>query len=155
MQRLDSLQQTYRVEEDCADFYKTFFEEPLKDEALKRAPCSSGQGRDTFYGYFRTKSEVSYNGINIKISHPVYCPDEGTRESSRLRKAECLGKPHGQGDLLFFCIEDNAVYLPSPEHRKRFGWASGKETFDGTLEILNDRNKVLLQTTEPFTAWER
>ena len=153
LQRLLALPKTYRVEECYADFYKTFFDTPAKDHEIKRALDSVMQGRDTFYGYFRVKPDVSYNGINIKISHPVYCPDEGTRKSERLQKAEFLGKPHEEGDRLFFCIEDNAVYLSS-KHRKRFGWFSGKETFDGTLEILNDQNKTLLQTTEPFTAWE-
>ena len=103
LRELDSLAnapQTYRVEERYAAFFKRFFSLPLKDEEIKRFPGL--QDRDTFYGYFRVKPDTSYSGVNIKISHPVYCFDEGTRAYSRLQKAEYLGKPYQEGDIVFF-----------------------------------------------------
>ncbi len=142
----------YRVEERYSAFFKLFFKPPLKDQEIKRFPGS--QDRDTFYGYFRAKPGTSYSGVNIKISHPVYCPDEGTRKYSRLQKAEYLGTPYHENDLLFFLIEDNAVYL-SREYDERFGTFTGKESFEGTLEILNDREDVLLKTTDKFKGWQR
>ncbi|PKK88072.1 MAG: hypothetical protein CVV64_20380 [Candidatus Wallbacteria bacterium HGW-Wallbacteria-1] len=143
---------TYQVEERYATFFKTFFSLPLKDNEIKRYPGL--QDRDTFYGYFRVKPDTGYDGINIKISHPVYCPGEGTGKHSRLRKAEYLGKPHNAGDVLFFLIEDNAVYLPD-EYDQRFGTFSGKESFEGDLEVLNDQEKVLLKVKAQFKGWER
>jgi hypothetical protein len=142
----------YRVEERYAAFFKLFFRQPLKEQEMKRFPGI--QGRDTFYGYFRAKPSTSYNGINIKISHPVYCPDEGTRDYSRLEKAEYCGVPYHAKDLVFFLIEDNAVYLPR-KYDERFGYFSGKETFDGTVEVLNETGTVLLKTVDKFTGWER
>ena len=102
----------------------------------------------------RAKPDTSYKGVNIKISHPQYCPNEGTRESSRLRKAEHLGKPYLDGDVVFFMIEDNAVYLPR-EYDDRFGIFTGKESFEGDLELLNDREQVLLKTKDMFKGWQR
>ena len=142
----------YCVEERYEAFFKLFFRPPLKDQELKRLPGI--QGRDTFYGYFRALPNTIYSGINIKISHPVYCPDEGTRKHSRLQKAEHLGTPHHDNDVLFFMIEDNAVYL-SEQYTKQFGWFTGTNSFDGTLEILNEEGAVLLKTTDKFRAWER
>lgn len=142
---------TYRVEERYAAFFKLFFTLPLKDSEIKRFPGS--QDRDTFYGYFRAKPDISYNGINIKISHPVYCPDEGTREYSRLEKAEYSGVPYEKNDVVFFLIEDNAVYL-SGEYDQRFGTFTGKESFEGTLEVLNAKGQVLLTTTGQFKGWQ-
>lgn len=143
---------SYRVEERYAAFFRRFFDLPLKDQEIKRFPGM--QDRDTFYGYFRVKPETSYGGINIKISHPVYCPDEGTRRHSRLEKAEYSGKPYQKNDVVFFLIEDNAVYLPG-EYDERFGTFTGKESFDGTLEVLNDQDHVLLKTTDKFKGWQR
>jgi hypothetical protein len=143
---------TYRVEERYAAFFKVFFTPPLKDQELKRFPGL--QDRDTFYGYFRVKPDTSYNGINIKISHPVYCPDEGTRKYSRLEKAEYSGAPYQKDDIVFFLIEDNAVYL-SGEYDERFGTFTGKDSFDGILEVLNDRGQVLFKTTDKFKGWQR
>ncbi len=155
MQELASLAsapETYRVEEHYAAFFKTFFTPPLKAEGIKRFPGL--QDRDTFYGYFRAKPGTSYAGVNIKISHPIYCPVEGTREYSRLQKAEYLGKPYQEGDLLFFLIEDNGVYL-SGEYDQRFGTFTGKESFEGNLEVLNDKEVILLKTKGQFKGWQR
>jgi hypothetical protein len=143
---------TYRVGKRYAAFFKLFFTFPLKEKEIKRFPGL--QGRDTFYGYFRARPKMRYTGINIKISHPVYCTDECTREHSRLRKAEYLGKPYEEGDLLFFLIEDNAVYL-SGKYDQRFGIFSGKERFKGVVEVLNDSGEVLLKSTGLFSGWQR
>ncbi|THB69286.1 MAG: hypothetical protein D6B27_00805 [Gammaproteobacteria bacterium] len=155
MKELASLANTpeaYRVKERYADFFKIFFTPALKDETIKRFPGI--QDRDTFYGYFQVKPGTSYAGINIKISHPVYCPGEGTRRHSRLQKAEYLGKPYREGDIVFFLIEDNAVYL-SGEYDQRFGTFTGKESFEGNLEVLNNQEKVLLKTKGKFKGWQR
>lgn len=142
----------YRVEERFEAFFKLFFQPPLKDQELRRFP--DDQDRDTFYGYFRAVLNTSYSGLNIKISHPVYCPDEGTSKPSRLQKAEYLGIPHHEKDVLFFLIEDNAVYL-SGQYDQQFGTFTGTNSFDGTLEILNDKGAVLLKTTDKFKGWQR
>ena len=144
--------ETYLVEKRYAAFFKMFFTQLRKNEEIKRFPGL--QDRDTFYGYFRTKPSTSYAGVNIKISHLVYCPDEGTRNYSRLQKAEHLGKPYQDGDILFFLIEDNAVYL-SGKYDQRFGTFTGKENFEGDLEVLNDRKVVLLKTKGQFKGWQR
>lgn len=144
--------EVYRCEERYKTFFELFFSLPLKDGEIKRFPGL--QDRDTLYGYLRTKPDINYAGINIKISHPVYCPDEGTRRYDRLRKAEYPGKPYQDGDILFFLIEDNAVYL-SGEYDQRFGTFTGKESFEGTLEVLNENNEVLLKTTKKFKGWQR
>lgn len=144
--------ETYRVEDRYADFFELFFKTPLKDREIRRFPGT--QDRDTFYGYFRTKPDLSYRGINIKISHPVFCPDEGTRKHSRLEKAEYSGTPYLPDDTVFFLIEDNAVYL-SGEYDERFGTFTGKESFDGKLEVLNDREQILFETTDKFKGWQR
>ena len=150
--RIASSPETYRTEDRYSPFFKLFFIHPLKDQEIKRFPGI--QGRDTFYGYLRAKPDTSYAGVNIKISHPVYCPGEGTRKHSRLQKAEYLGIPYHEGDMLFFLLEDNAVYLAG-EYTQRFGWFSGKESFEGTLEVLNDGGTVLLKTADRFRGWER
>lgn len=142
----------YLVEERYEAFFKLFFQLPLRNQELKRFPGI--QDRDTFYGYFRAQPGTSYSGINIKISHPVYCPDEGTRKYSRLQKAEYLGTPHHENDILFFLIEDNAVYL-SGKYDEQFGTFTGTNSFDGILEILNDKEAVLLKTTDKFKGWQR
>jgi hypothetical protein len=144
--------EVYRCEDRYEAFFELFFSLPLKNEEIKRFPGL--QDRDIFYGYLRTKPNVNYAGVNIKISHPVYCPDEGTRKYERLRKAEYPGKPYQDGDILFFLIEDNAVYL-SGEYDQRFGTFTGKESFEGTLEVLNENAEVLLKTTEKFKGWQR
>lgn len=144
--------ETYRVEERYSEFFRLFFAWPLKDQEIKRFPGI--QDRDTFYGYFRVEPATSYNGINIKISHPVYCPDEGTRDYSRLQKAEHSGTPYEENDVVLFLIEDNAVYL-SGEYDQRFGTFTGKESFEGDLEVLNDQGKVLLKTKDQFKGWQR
>lgn len=144
--------ETYRVEERYSEFFKRFFDGPLKDQELQRFPGL--QDRDTFYGYFRANPATSYHGINIKISHPVYCPDEGTRRDARLQKAEYSGTPYEADDIVFFLIEDNAVYL-SGAYDQRFGTFTGKESFEGDLEVLNDQGAVLLKTKGPFKGWQR
>jgi len=150
--QLASAPDEYRADDRYSVFFGKFFSMPLGDSGIKRFPGM--QDRDTFYGYLRTKPETSYNGINIKISHPVYCPVEGTSETSRLRKAEYLGMGHEDGDLVFFLIEDNAVYL-SEEYDQRFGTFTGKESFEGDLELLNEEGVVLLKTKENFKSWQR
>jgi len=144
--------ETYRVEERYSAFFELFFKPPFRDQEIKRLPGI--QDCDTFYGYFRAKPKMSYSGVNIKISHPVYCPDEGTRKYSRLQKAEYLGVPYHEKDILFFLIEDNAVYLAG-KYDKRFGTFTGKESFDGNLEVLNDKGVVLSKTTGKFKGWQR
>jgi hypothetical protein len=152
LERLTKLPKEYRVDEIYKKFFEAVFDMPLKDHELRRFPGM--QDRDTFYGYFKAVPGTSYEGINIKISHPVYCPDEGTRKSSRLRKAEYLGKPYQNGDVMFFLIEDNAVYL-NDQYNKQFGTFTGSGSFDGTLEILNGEGICLLKTTDKFKGWER
>lgn len=141
----------YRVEDRYAPFFGLFFKSPLKDQEIKRFPGL--QDRDTFYGYFRVVPDTSYSGINIRISHPVYCRGEGTQEHRRLQKAEYSGKPYHEKDIVFFLIEDNAVYL-SGEYDTRFGTFTGKESFEGTLEVLNDKGVVLLETKGQFKGWQ-
>jgi hypothetical protein len=143
----------YRTAEQYKRFFETFFQSPVKEVEVKRRPGL--QDRDTFYGYFKAKPSISYEGVNIRISHPVYCNGECTRNTDRLRKAEYLGKPYYADDLLFFLIEDNAIYLVSHEYNQRFGTFSGKDTFEGTIEILNGAGKVLYESKDRFKGWER
>ena len=149
---LASLPENYRAEERYAAFFKAFFSTPLDNQDIKRFP--GNQDRDTYYGYLRVKPDTSYAGVNIKVSHSVYCPSEGTRKFSRLQKAEYLGKPCQNRDIVFFLIEDNAVYL-SGEYDQRFGTFTGKESFEGDLEVMNDQDKVLLKTKGQFKGWQR
>lgn len=149
---VSALPARYRVAEQYKRFIETFFQFPLKEMEVKRLPGM--QDRDMFYGYFKSKPDTSYEGINIRISHPVYCNGECTRDFSRLQKAEYLGKPYYDDDALFFLIEDNAVYL-LPEYDKQFGTFSGKNSFEGTLEVLNGAGKVLYKTKDKFKGWER
>lgn len=142
----------YRVDERYAEFFKLFFDSPLKEGVIDRYP--GNQGRDIFYGYVRTKPATSYAGVNIRISHPLYCPDEGTDKRYRLKKAEYLGKPYRDGDLVFFLIEDNAVCLPTPYNR-RFGYFTGHETFEGDIEVLNDQENVLLKSKARFFSHQQ
>jgi hypothetical protein len=142
----------YRAEEQYRKFYGVFFQFPLKQVEVKRLPGI--QDRDTFYGYFKSQPDTSYEGINIRISHPVYCNGECTRDYSRLEKAEYLGRPYQDSDTLFFLIEDNAVYLTA-DYDKDFGTFSGKNSFSGKLEILNDLGQLLYETTDKFKGWER
>lgn len=143
----------YHTTDQYKRFFETFFQFPLKEVEVKRRPGM--QDRDTFYGYFKAKPEISYEGLNIRISHPVYCNGECTRNTERLRKAEYLGKPYYDGDPLFFLIEDNAVYLVSEGFNKRFGTFSGKDSFEGTLEFLDGAGKVLYESKDKFKGWER
>jgi hypothetical protein len=55
---------------------------------------------------------------------------------------------------VFFLIEDNAVYL-SGQYDQRFGTFTGTESFEGTLEVLNESEEVLFQTTDWFKGWQR
>ena len=142
----------YRTSEKYKKFYDTFFPSPDKDIDMWRFPGT--QGRDMFYGYFISQSNLSYEGINIKISNQEYCDGECTRDYSRLDKAEYLGRPHYDNDKLFFSIEDNAVYL-SAEHDKEFGYFSGNNKFEAEIEILNDESEILYKTKGMFTGWER
>lgn len=153
VQRIAALPDRYRVDDVYRPFLGLLFDLPLKDPGLGRFPGI--QDRDTFYGCFAAAPGMSYEGVNLKVSHPEYCPDEGTRESERLRKAEYLGRPYEDGDAMFFLIEDNAVYLPSKELDRQFGTFSGTNSFDGILEVLNGDGRVLLKTTAKFKGWER
>jgi hypothetical protein len=144
----------YRVDERYAEFFNVFFDSPFADSEIRRFPGM--QGQDTFYGYFRTQPDTSYAGVNIKISHPVYCPDEGTSKTDRLRRAEYLGKPYMDSDLLFFLIDHNGVYLSSMLYDWRFGYFTGNgNTFEGNIDVLNDEEKVLLRSKGRFTSWQR
>jgi len=149
---LVKLPEKYKVREQYAPFFKKLFPEAPQDVMLKRR--AGLQDRDTFYGYFRVKPGLSYEGVNIKVTHAMYAGGEATRERDRLAKAEYLGKPMVDEDWLFFLIEDNAVYL-LPQFNAQFGTFSGKKAFDGILEILNGDGKMLHQSTEPFKGWER
>lgn len=149
---LANLPQVYEAAEVYSEFYTTYFNSITADFELQRT--EGIQGRDNFYGYFRVKNGTNYDGINIKISHPTYCPDEGTRKGNRLRKAEYSGTPYIEDDLVFYLIDDNAVYL-SDEYDERFGFFSGNETFEGKIEILNIDQEVLLESKGPFTGWQR
>ena len=150
--RIADLPDRYRVDHLYAPFLAMLFDLPLKDHGLGRFPGM--QDRDTFYGYFAAAPGVSYEGINLRVSHPEYCPNEGTRESERLRKAEYVGRPYEDGDAMFLLIEDNAVYLSSEELNRKFGTFSGTNSFDGILEVLNADGAVLLKTTAKFKGWE-
>lgn len=150
--RIADLPDRYRVDVVYRPFLALLFDLPLKDHGLGRFPGL--QDRDTFYGCFAATPGVSYEGINLRVSHPEYCPNEGTRESERLRKAEYVGRPYEEGDAMFFLIEDNAVYLPSEELDRKFGTFSGTNSFDGILEVLNADGAVLLKTTAKFKGWE-
>jgi hypothetical protein len=142
----------YHVRDQYAPFFKKLFPESAKDVALKR--LAGLQDRDTFYGYFRTKKGTSYEGVNLRVSHPVFSNGEATRDFERLRKAEYLGKPYVEDDWLFFLIEDNAVYL-LPQYDKDYGTFSGKGSFQGKVELLNVDNQVLYESEEAFKGWER
>ena len=150
--KLASLANEYWVKEYYKDFFQFLFKRPLMQQEIKR--IAGNQDRDTFYGYLQSQPNKNYAGVNIKISHPVYCPSEGTSKHARLAKAEYLGVPYHMHDILFFLIEDNAVYLPL-KYSKQFGTFSGKTSFNGNLEILNIENKVLLKTVKKFKGWER
>lgn len=152
MARLAALPATYRVDTVYAPFFDTFFADSHEGGELKQFP--GPQDRDTLCGLLRSQPGTEYSGVNIKISHPTICPGEGTRRSSRLQKAEYLGVPHQPGDLLFFLIDDNAVYL-SGTHNKRYGTFSGSQSFKGVVEVLNAGGSVLLEGTGNFKGWER
>jgi len=51
-------------------------------------------------------------------------------------------------------IEDNAIYL-SEKYDQRFGTFTGKESFEGNIEVLNNEGKVLLKSKGPFKGWQR
>ena len=142
----------YRTSGKYKKFYDIFFSGSDKGIDMRRFPGT--QDRDTFYGYFISQSNLSYEGINIKISNQKYCNGECTRDYRRLDKAEYLGQPYYESDRLFFLIEDNAVYI-LPEYHDEFGFFSGNKNFEGEIEILNDKSKILYKTKGRFTGWER
>jgi len=147
-----NLPQQYYVKEYYSSFFSTFFPGSAQAMDIRRTPGI--QDRDTFYGHFQAHPGVSYEGINIKISHPLYCKGECTRDFNRLDKAEYLGIPYYDNDLLFFQIEDNAVYLQAG-YDEQFGTFSGDNSFQGLLEILNDQNNLLYSAEQRFKGWER
>jgi len=112
------------------------------------------QDRDTFYGFIKPSDDWNLEGINIKISHPVYCGGECTRESSRKQKAEFMGSPSDrERDRQFFLIEDNAVYLKHP-YDADFGTFSGSKSFEGSFEIIDGGGKSIVTTKGQFKGWE-
>ena len=58
----------------------------------------------------------------------------------------CTSHSHGAFFELLFQL---------PLKDEQFGTFTGASSFDGTLEILNDRGAVLLRTTDKFKGWER
>jgi hypothetical protein len=142
----------YRIEKQYEKFFRLLFDEPLKDQEVKKLPGI--EDCDTFYGYFKTRNGVSYEGISVRISHPIYCGGECTREYERIRNAEYLGTPTSNPDYLFFLIENNAVYLKG-EYDKDFGTFSGTNSFVGKIEILNGDGEVLHEGNAKFKGWER
>lgn len=153
VETINELPGSYSAKDVYKDFFKLRFEDLEAEKSIKRTPGS--QDRDTFYGYFKADKDISYNGINIKISHPIYCNGACTRASSRIRKAEYPGKPYIKDDLLYFQIEDNAVYLFKKEYDQKFGIFSGSGSFEGKLEIMNNEEKALYQANGQFKGWER
>lgn len=148
-----SLPKEYLVIEQYSDLFSLLFPDTKPDHRIQRLPGM--QDRDTFYGFLKSTGEWDLEGINIKISHPVYCGGEGTRESSRKQKAEYLGVPFDrERDRLFFLIEDNAVYLKHP-YDADFGTFSGSKSFEGTLEIIDGGGKSIVTTKDQFKGWER
>lgn len=142
----------YYAKEKYSSFYNQLFSDCKSKKCLRRYPGI--QDRDTFYGYLKTDNAKNYMGVNIKVSHPVFCPVEGTRKLSRLRKAEYLGNPYFNDDLLFFLISDNAIYLSS-KYDERFGTFTGNESFEGNIEILNIDDEILLESKGYFKGWQR
>ncbi len=154
VERINKLPESYSTKDVYKDFFNLIFGNiGIESSVVKRTPGL--QDRDTFYGYFKAADGVNYDGINIKISHPVYCNGEGTRPSNRIRKAEYVGKPYVKNDLMYFQIEDNAVYLAKQEYNQKFGTFSGSGSFEGKLEIMNKEGKILYETTDKFKGWER
>jgi hypothetical protein len=147
-----ALPASYSVSVQYGDFFDHVFKQPWGDHALQR--ISGLQDRDTFYGFIKVQTGFDYEGVNVRISHPVYCDGECTRKTERLRKAEALGSPYVANDRLFFLIGDNAVYLQG-NYDKQFGTFSGNTSFDGKLEILDARERLLFEATLPFKGWER
>jgi hypothetical protein len=155
--RLARLPARYRMEERYRSFFRAIMgkaKAPSPAAPVFFVRVSGLQDRDDFYGVFRTIPATSYEGINIRVSHPVYCNGECTRDSARLAKAEYLGVPYDADDLLFFCLEDNAVYLTG-DYDEQFGTFSGKGSFVGQVDVLNIEGKVLFHTEDRFRGWER
>jgi hypothetical protein len=153
LKRLASLPKEYLVVEQYALLFSLLFTDTKPDHRIQRLPGM--QDRDTFYGFLKPTDDRNLEGINIKISHPVYCGGEGTRESSRKQKAEFLGTPSDrERDRLFYLIEDNAVYLKEP-YDADFGTFSGSKSFEGTLEIIDGGGKPIVTTKDQFKGWER
>jgi hypothetical protein len=151
--RLQALPATYSVKETYLNFFQLTFDSLAEDQMIKR--LAGLQDRDTFFGYFKASEATSYAGVNLKISHPIFCNGECTRSSSRLKKAEYLGQHSQSDDLLFFQIEDNAVYLATEEYDQKYGTFSGDESFEGKLEIINEQGQVLYEAADDFKGWER
>ena len=150
---LASLPKEYLAVDQYSDLFSLLFPDTQPDHRVQRLPGM--QDRDTFYGFLKPAEEWNLEGINIKISHPVYCGGECTRESSRKRKAEFLGAPSNRDrERLFFLIEDNAVYLKHP-YDADFGTFSGTKSFEGTLEIIDGGGKSIVTTKNQFKGWER
>ena len=153
--KIAELPAKYYTKSIYSKFYNFRFNNLHRNCCVLKVPAF--QSRDTFYGYFKTDKNTDYNGINIKISHPKYCGKNGecTRDYRRIQKAEYLGKPYFNNDLLYFQIEDNAVYLSEEKYDKMFGIFSGKGSFKAKLEVLNEKGKVLYENFYQFKGWER
>jgi hypothetical protein len=146
--RVASLPAEHRVDQEYSAFLAAYPETPL-------GRLKGTQDRDAFYGMLRARPGVTYSPINIRVSHPVFCNGECTRDGSRRRKAELVGDAIPDSDVVYFLIEDNAVYLAAQEHIQRFGIFSGSESFDGTIEVLNGAEEALHSDVGPFRGWER
>ncbi len=154
VERINKLPESYSTKDVYKDFFSLRFgDQGIEKSVIKREPGL--QDRDTFYGYFPADQDVDYDGINVKISHPIYCNGECTNPSSRVQKAEYIGKPYVKDDSMYFQIEDNAVYLGKEEYDRKFGTFSGSGSFEGKLEILNKEGKILYETNGQFRGWER
>lgn len=153
LEHMCALPRTYRVDDVYQPFFKAVFGLPLHEHDMRQ--IEHLQRRDTYYGYLqRKRSQQGDDPISLRISHPVYCRGECTRPSARERKAEFLGRPYSDCDHLFFCFEDNAIFLQS-QYNSQFGVFSGKESFLADVELLTGGNKVLLNKKMSVQGWEQ
>lgn len=153
LKSIASLPAEYLLIEQYSGLFALLFPDTKPNHRIQR--LAGMQDRDTFYGFLKPSDDWNLEGINIKISHPVYCGGECTRESSRKQKAEFLGTPSDrERDRQFFLIEDNAVYLKHP-YDTDFGTFSGSKSFEGTLEIIDGGGKSIVTTKDQFKGWER
>lgn len=149
---IENLPEKYMVKDVYSDFLKFISKGDYEQDKLLR--FQGVQERDHFGGIITTKSGISYEGINVKISHDKICGGECTREFSRLQKAEYLGEPYQIGDKLFYLIEDNAIYVKG-DHNQEHGIFEGNSSFEANLEVFNENGVVLQKTQQQFKGWQR